>query len=96
MLLNLIKHAGAKNVKVSARREAPNIRVQVEDDGVGFDVEQSQIPGELSKGSDPFDIRERLHHFGGSFQVQSKPGQGDTGNDTGPAKERARALMSRG
>lgn len=76
LLVNIVKHAQAKNVKVSARRDGPNIRVEVEDDGVGFDVEQMQIPGDLSNGFGLFDIRERLHHFGGSFQVKSKPGQG--------------------
>jgi len=40
LLLNVVKHAGAKNVKVSARREAPNIRVQVEDDGLGALLEK--------------------------------------------------------
>ncbi len=76
LLLNIVKHAQAKNVKVSARRDGPNIRVEVEDDGVGFDVEQTQIPGDLSNGFGLFDIRERLQHFGGSFQLESKPGQG--------------------
>ncbi len=76
LLVNIVKHAQAKNVKVSARRDGPNIRVEVEDDGVGFDVEQTQIPGDLSNGFGLFDIRERLHHFGGTFQLESKPGQG--------------------
>ncbi len=76
LLVNIVKHAQAKNVKVSARRDGPNIRVEVQDDGVGFDVEKTQVPGDLSNGFGLFDIRERLHHFDGSFQIESKPGQG--------------------
>ena len=76
LLLNTVKHAQAKNVKVSVRKDGPNILVKMEDDGVGFDAEKTQAPGDLSEGFGLFDIRERLRHFGGSFHLQSRPGQG--------------------
>ena len=87
LLVNIVKHAQAKNVKVSARRDGPNIRVEVEDDGVGFDVKQTQIPGDLSNGFGLFDIRERLQHCGGSFQLESKPGRGTRLTLTAPLKQ---------
>ena len=76
LLLNVVKHAQAKTIKVSVRKDAANILVHVADDGVGFDVEKVQARGDLGKGFGLFDIRERLGHFGGSFELQSKLGQG--------------------
>jgi PAS domain S-box-containing protein len=75
LLMNVIKHAQAHKVKVAIQREGSNIRITVEDDGVGFDIlEANQLGG--VKGFGLFSIRERLRHFGGSLQIQSGPRRG--------------------
>ncbi len=75
LLMNVIKHAQAHKVKVAIQREGSNIRITVEDDGIGFDVpEANQLAG--VKGFGLFSIRERLRHFGGSLQIQSGPRRG--------------------
>jgi PAS domain S-box-containing protein len=75
LLMNVIKHAQAHKAKVGIRREGNNIRITVEDDGVGFDILQGNQLGGV-KGFGLFSIRERLRHFGGSLQIQSEPSRG--------------------
>jgi PAS domain S-box-containing protein len=75
LLMNVVKHAQAHNAKVAIQREGSNIRIAVEDDGVGFHIpEAGQLAGIHSFGL--FSIRERLKHFGGSLQIQSEPDRG--------------------
>ena len=73
LLVNIVKHAQAKNVKVSIGRDNDKVRIEVADDGVGF------IPSpQLNKtgGFGLFSIRERLNYLGGSIDIESKPGHG--------------------
>ncbi len=73
LLVNIVKHAQAQNVKVSIGRDNDKVRIEVADDGVGF------IPSpQLNKtgGFGLFSIRERLNYLGGSIEIASKPGQG--------------------
>jgi signal transduction histidine kinase len=68
--MNIIKHAKAHKAKVAIQREGSNIRITVEDDGVGFGLsEANQLAG--VKGFGLFSIRERLRHFGGSLEIRS-------------------------
>ena len=77
LLLNTVKHAGAKRTRVSLRGDGAVIQVTISDDGSGFD------PDLLQTGYDPFErgfglfsIREQLQHHGGRFEVDSAPGRG--------------------
>jgi len=72
LLINIIKHANAQNVKVSLRRMSQQINVSVEDDGIGFN------PSEVASnaGFGIFSIRERLEQLGGQFEIESEPVQG--------------------
>jgi signal transduction histidine kinase len=72
LLMNVIKHAQAHKAKVAIQRKGNNIRITVEDDGVGFDIPEANQLGSV-KGFGLFSIRERLRHLGGSFQIQSGP-----------------------
>lgn len=83
LLVNVVKHAQAQNVKVSIGRDNDKIRIEVADDGVGF------IPSpHLNKtgGFGLFSIRERLSYLGGSIDIESKPGQGTHVRLTAPIK----------
>jgi signal transduction histidine kinase len=87
LLMNVIKHAQAHKAKVAIRREGCNIRITVEDDGIGFYIpEASQLAGVGGFGL--FSIRERLRHFGGSLQIQSGPRRGTLMTLLAPIKQK--------
>ena len=72
LLINIVKHAQAHNAKVSIRRDNDNIRINIEDDGVGFDT--SKIDSSLRTGCfGIFSIRERLKHLGGPLKLNPSP-----------------------
>ena len=48
----------------------------VEDDGIGFQAYQDGTGLKQNEGFGLFNIQERLEHFGGHFQVVSRPGHG--------------------
>jgi signal transduction histidine kinase len=75
LLVNVVKHAQAKNVEVSIQREGRNLKVAVGDDGVGFQMPQTE-PSRKRGGFGLFSIRERLRPCGGVLEVQSEPGAG--------------------
>ena len=76
LLVNIAKHAHAHSVKVSTRRVGNQIRVSVEDDGVGFDVSQIHSRDYRAAGFGLFSIRERLGYIGGDIDINSRPGHG--------------------
>jgi signal transduction histidine kinase len=70
---NIIKHSSATHVNLSLRSADGVLRLNVEDDGVGFQVEEA-----LAK-RDSFGlagIRERVALLGGRFDIRSSPGMG--------------------
>jgi len=88
LLVNVVKHANAKNVKVSIRKVDDRICVSVEDDGVGFNVTEVESMATVTKKAKfgLFSIRERLESVGGHFEIKSKVGQGSKITMTAPLK----------
>ena len=76
LLFNAAKHAGTRMARVEVRFEAGRIRIDVEDEGVGFDPAQPYEEGAQSKGMGLFSIKERLSYLGGSLEIDSAPGCG--------------------
>ena len=76
LLANVAKHAQAQHVKVSTRKDGSNIWIEVEDDGVGFDVAEVQARRGPKVGFGLLLFCELLSHFGGSLQIDSKLGRG--------------------
>jgi len=76
LLVNVVKHAQARNVEVSMRREGGSLKVEVGDDGVGFQVLEREPRGRERGGFGLFSIRERLRPCGGRLEVQSAPDAG--------------------
>ncbi|MBA4373013.1 MAG: hypothetical protein C0402_09170 [Thermodesulfovibrio sp.] len=74
LLINVVKHARATQVTVDLKRSDDTVRIIVSDNGIGFD------PALVSKGSTfgLFSVRERLKHFGGHYEILTKPGSGTT------------------
>jgi PAS domain S-box-containing protein len=76
LLVNVVKHAKAGSVKVSTQKIDDQIQVSIEDDGVGFDVDQLYSQDHLTSGFGLFNIRERLNHIGGHLDIASGAGKG--------------------
>jgi len=86
LLINVVRHANAKNVKVYIRKVGNNICVGVEDDGVGFDVTEVESLVTKKAKFGLFSIRERLESVGGRFEIESKVDHGSKITMTAPLK----------
>jgi PAS domain S-box-containing protein len=85
LLINIVKHAGAKNIKVGISRQNNEVKVAVEDDGAGFDVSKLGLPSGKEGGFGLFNIRERLEYIGGRLEIESRLGKGTSVVMTVPA-----------
>jgi len=86
LLINVVRHANAKNIKVSIWKMDKNICVRVEDDGVGFDVTEVESMVTKKAKFGLFSIQERLESVGGRFEIESEAGQGSKITMTAPLK----------
>lgn len=71
-LSNVIKHAGAREVRVVVSRSARRLQISVEDDGVG--VAQAASAAEGHYGLEI--MRERAERIGGNLEIRSAPRKG--------------------
>ncbi len=88
LLVNVGKHSQASQAKVILSLEEPFLKIQVNDDGVGFDASRIFSPKGQSGGFGFFSMRERLNYLGGGLEVKSKPGKGSQIVLTVPLHER--------
>jgi signal transduction histidine kinase len=72
-LTNIVKHAHARKVSILLVRRADNATVVIEDDGEGFDPEQTREDGLGLLG-----MRERVSLLDGRLTVESSAGAGTT------------------
>jgi PAS domain S-box-containing protein len=86
LLINIVKHTKACTAKVSIVRDGDQIRVDVEDDGVGFDSEETGSSVDTTGRFGLFSIRMRLEPLGGHMEVDSKPGHGSRVTLVAPLK----------
>ena len=75
LLLNVVKHAQAGTASVLIQHLHCSVRIEVADDGQGFDISESDLD-EAGQRFGLFSIRERLDYFGGRFEIDSAPGSG--------------------
>jgi PAS domain S-box-containing protein len=80
LLINSAKHSGTNKAWVMLKKQEKELVIEVRDEGVGFEISASGslIPGGLSSKFGLFSIKERMRALGGSFNIQSTPGQGTT------------------
>jgi signal transduction histidine kinase len=72
-LHNVVKHANAKRVSLQLQVDGGAVRMEIHDDGKGFDPDAS-FPGHLGLQS----MRERAAARGGDLHIESSPGSGTT------------------
>ncbi len=76
LLLNVVKHSQASSAKVTIQKDNLDIRVIVEDNGVGFNITEAGSHLSKTGGFGLFSIHERLKHFGGHCEIESESGRG--------------------
>ena len=74
-LQNALKHAHASRVAVRLGGDAGRLRLEVEDDGIGFDPE---LEGARSLRLGLTSMQERADRLGGTLEIVSAPGAGTT------------------
>jgi ligand-binding sensor domain-containing protein/signal transduction histidine kinase len=89
-LLNAIRHAAPKHLSVSLGFDGTRVRVEIEDDGQGFD--STLDPPENSYHYGLIGMRERVEHLEGEFEIVSAPGQGTRIHLSIPLRRRAPQL----
>ena len=80
LLLNALKYAECNEVAVRMEQADGRLRIEICDDGVGFDlvVAESYSPTAMSSKFGLFSIRERMTALGGWFDLKSSSGEGTT------------------
>jgi signal transduction histidine kinase len=79
-LHNCSRHADARKVTVTVRREPRRLLLSVADDGKGFDVLREKGLGLLG-------MEERVARLNGAFHIQSRPGEGSILSVTLPLED---------
>lgn len=83
-LINIMKYAQAGEVSISIKRADSEIKIEIVDDGIGFNVDRLEGTNGQTSGFGIFSIRERLDLLGGCLEVVSNPGKGTKLTMTGP------------
>lgn len=74
LLNNILKHSNASKAIVQISKEQNKLFITVEDDGIGFKLDQNdQQPSAGIKN-----IRERIYYLNGNLSIDSKEGIGTT------------------
>jgi CheY-like chemotaxis protein/anti-sigma regulatory factor (Ser/Thr protein kinase) len=93
LLINASKHARAPEATVVLQQVDGRVRIDVTDNGVGFDASApaAEIPqGTVSSKFGLFSIRERMKALGGAFEILSSLGKGTTATLSLPVSESGR------
>jgi PAS domain S-box-containing protein len=81
LLMNALKHADTKDVAIRLNSSEGKLRIEVRDEGAGFDLAAAPSANTntaLSSKFGLFSIRERMKALDGSFNLQSAPNEGTT------------------
>jgi len=73
---NARKHARAKHIWVRLKRRGDVLQLQIEDDGVGFDVESVQSNYDQRGSMGMINLYERTELVNGILKLESRPGHG--------------------
>ncbi len=73
-VMNALKHAGATDMWIMVRQRDDDIELRIKDNGMGFDTGAPGPEGHFGMSM----MRERAQVGGGTFEVESAPGEGTT------------------
>ena len=86
-LSNIAKHSGADLVRLSLRRADRAIELAIEDNGLGFDLEDVLSVQSSKMGLGLASMKERTELLGGSFSIESTRGKGTIIQASWPLKK---------
>ncbi|WP_338410748.1 ATP-binding protein, partial [uncultured Flavobacterium sp.] len=66
-LQNSIKHSKCENIFISLQKKDNSIQLQLQDDGIGFDLKKLK-----TNGIGLHNIKKRTEILGGTFELESK------------------------
>ena len=75
-LNNIIKHAQATQANIYLQFEEKNVRINVRDNGIGFDLDSREQQRTSRPRLGLAGMQERAALLGGTVSVQSRPGYG--------------------
>jgi two-component system sensor histidine kinase/response regulator len=96
ILNNVFKHAGAQEVMLAIHSSESRLRIVVDDDGRGFDVDSALKMSMDATGIGFVNIRQWASDMEGSFFVESTPGHGTRAVIEAPAKSKEQRVKSQG
>jgi len=80
LVRNVVRHARATSCTISVHRETKDggrtVRLEVRDNGVGFDTTATRFAAGDHGGFGLFNIRERVKRLGGHVAIHAQPGGG--------------------
>ena len=79
---NTVKYAGAENIKIDMNVEENTYAIQIQDDGIGFNLET------VKRGYGLNNMEERMVEIGGNLEIQSELKVGTTLLFTGPIQKK--------
>jgi PAS domain S-box-containing protein len=77
-LTNVAKHARAEHVSIILEQRGTTVRLTIEDDGQGFDLQAVQHRSDAHHQLGLLGMRERIGLVGGTFSIETTPGHGTT------------------
>ncbi|MGW0161083.1 GAF domain-containing sensor histidine kinase [Mycobacterium sp. NPDC003323] len=77
-LQNVVKHAQATRAKLTFSTTAEAARLEITDDGIGFDTLEHPLGGDDMGGYGLLSMAERAEIVGGRLHIRSRPGSGTT------------------
>lgn len=75
-IVNIARHAAARNVGILFQTGTDTVTVTVEDDGIGFDMDSLELTPDHPRGLGLMGMQERVELLGGDLEFDSQPGFG--------------------
>jgi signal transduction histidine kinase len=75
---NALRHSEAKHLTVRLEQNGAALRLRIHDDGRGFSGLETLVHAALEGHLGVIGMRERVRSLGGTFRIESQPGQGTT------------------
>ncbi|MCK5832386.1 PAS domain S-box protein [bacterium] len=76
LLMNIKKHADAERATVKFYRDKDLAILEVEDDGIGFELKENKFSKINTKEFGLFSISERIKYYSGNITIDTKKGEG--------------------
>jgi len=75
-ITNIVRHARAESTSISLEFRESSVGIYIEDDGVGFDLDEVRSSANRRRGLGLLGMKERVELLGGSISLGSQPGLG--------------------